>query len=55
LLAEELWDSLVGSPELAPIPTEHFEELKRRLNAEAAGGLTALSLDDFRRKLLSTE
>ena len=55
LLAEELWDSLVDTPELAPIPAEHLEELKHRLDAEAAGGVTALSLADFRRKLLSTK
>ena len=55
LLAEELWDSLASSPELAPIPADHLEELKHRLNAEAAGEGASLPWEDFRQQLLSRE
>jgi len=40
-LVEELWDSLVATPEAIPVPQWHKDELQRRLDNPAPGpGLT---------------
>ena len=41
LLAEELWDSVATCAENLPVPQEHLEELKRRIELSDSGQMGA--------------
>jgi putative addiction module component (TIGR02574 family) len=51
LLAEELWDSLVASPENVPVTDAQREDLQRRLNAYHDNPKAGSSWEDVKARL----
>ena len=50
-LVEDIWDSLVADPAQIPVAEAEKRELDRRWSEHMADANTALSLDDFQRRL----
>lgn len=50
-LVEDIWDSLAAKPELVPITEVEKAELDKRWAEHQANPDSAVSLDEFRRRL----
>ena len=54
-LAEEIWDSIVASPDALPIPESQLRELDRRLKIHSEDPAVAEPWSSIRSRLTSTE
>jgi len=50
-LVEDLWDELAAEPDFLPVPDSHKRELDARLAARLAAPDSALSLEEYRKRL----
>jgi putative addiction module component (TIGR02574 family) len=54
-LAEQIWDSIVATPEALPIPEAQRQELDRRLKAHSEDPEAAQSWSSVRSRLTNAE
>jgi putative addiction module component (TIGR02574 family) len=50
-LAEDLWDAVVAEGEALPVPASHKRALETRLAAHLQAPESAITFDEFRRRL----
>ncbi len=54
-LVEKIWDSIVESSELLPVPESHRQELDRRLKLHRENPNAAISWETLRSRLTRSE